>query len=52
MGLIPLAISTIIESILSLTATLSGFTSVALSMVWTKRKQKEFHARIKLVEGY
>ena len=52
MGLIPLATLTIVESILSTTATLSGFTSVALSMRWTKRNKKEFRARIKLIEEY
>ena len=40
MGLIRLATLTIIESILSSTATLSAFTSVALSMRWTKRKKR------------
>ena len=43
---IPLAI---IESILGGTATLTGFTSVMISMRWTKRKKKEFHAGIKLI---
>ena len=52
MEFIPLATLTIIESILSSTATFSGFTSVALSMRWTKRKKKEFRARVKLVEKY
>ena len=42
---IPLAI---IESILRGTVTLTGFTSVIISMRWTKRKKKEFRARIKI----
>ena len=46
---IPLAI---IESILGGTATLTGFTSVMISMRWTKRKKKEFRARIKIIEEY
>ena len=46
---IPLAI---IESILEGAATLTGFTSVMMSMRWTKRKNKEFRARIKLIEEY
>ena len=50
MGLIPLATLIIIERISSSTATLSGFTSVALSMRWKKRKKKEFRARIELVD--
>ena len=47
--MIPLAI---IESILGGTANLTGFTSVIISMRWTKRKKKEFRARIKLIEKY
>ena len=43
---------TIIESILGGIATLTGFTSVMISMRWTKRKTKEFCARIKLIEEY
>ena len=52
MRLIPLASLTIIESILGGTATLIGFISVMMSMKWTKRKKKEFRARIKLIEEY
>ena len=44
---IPLAI---IVSSLGGTATLTGFTSIMISMRWTKRKKKKFHARIKLIE--
>ena len=40
-GLIPSATLKIVESILSTTASLNGFTSVMLSMTWTKRKKKD-----------
>ena len=50
-GLIPTGTLTIIESIfLSSTTTLSGFSTVALSMRWTKRKKKQYNARLKLLE--
>ena len=52
MGLIPIGTLTIIESILSSTTTLSGFSTVALSMRWTKRKKKQYNARLKLIEEY
>ena len=51
-GLIPIGTLTIIESILSSTTTLSGFSTVALSMRWTKRKKKQYNARLKLIEEY
>ena len=47
LGLIPIGTLTIIESILSSTTTLSGFSTVALSMRWTKRK-KQYNARLKI----
>ena len=52
LGLIPIGTLTIIESILSSTTTLSGFSTVALSMRWTKRKNKQYNARLKLIEEY
>ena len=51
-GLIPIGTLMIIESILSSTTTLSGFSTVALSMRWTKRKKKQYNARLKLIEEY
>ena len=50
-GIVVILLATI-ESILGGTATLTGFTSVMISMRWTKRKKKEFRARIKLIEEY
>ena len=44
---IPLAM---IECILGGTATLTGSTSVMISMRWTKRKKKEFRARIIFIQ--
>ena len=50
-GIVAIPLS-IIESILGGTATLTGFTSIMISMRWTKRKKKEFRARIRLIEEY
>ena len=51
-GLILIRTLIIIESILSSTTTLIGFSTVALSMRWTKRKKKQYNARLKLIEEY
>ena len=51
-GFIPLATLTIIDSILLSTTTLSSFTTVFVSMRYTKRKKKAFRARVKLIEEY
>ena len=42
----------IAQSILIGVESLNGFITTILSMRWTKRKKKEFHERIKLIEEY
>ena len=50
--MIPIGTLTIIDSILSSATTLSGFSTVALSMIWTKCKKKQYNVRLKLIEEY
>ena len=51
-GLIPLISLTIIDCVIAGMGGLSAFVSTMISMRWTKRKKKEFRARIKLIEEY
>ena len=51
-GLIPVIYLTIIDCVISGMGGLSVFVSTMISMRWTKRKKKEFRARIKLIEEY
>ena len=50
-GIVAIPLATI-GSILGGTAPLTGSTSEMISMRWTKRRKKEFRARIKLIEEY
>ena len=51
-GLIPVISLTIIDCVIAGMRGLSAFISIMISMRWTKRKKKEFRARIKLIEEY
>ena len=51
-GLIPVISLTIINCVIAVMGGLSAFVSTMISMRWTKRKKKEFRARIKLIEEY
>ena len=51
-GLIPVISLTIIDCVIAGMGGLSAFVSTMISMRWTKRKKKEFRARIKLIEEY
>ena len=51
-GLIPLISLTIIDCVIAGMGGLSAFVSTMISMRWTKRKKKEFSARVKLIEEY
>ena len=51
-GLIPVISLTIIDCVIAGMGGLSAFISTMISMRWTKRKKKEFRARIKLIEEY
>ena len=51
-GLIPVISLTIIDGVIAGMGGLSAFKSTMISMRWTKRKKKEFRARIKLIEEY
>ena len=51
-GIVSVSALTIAESILTSLRVVNGFLTVMVSMRYTKRKKKEFNARIKLIEGY
>ena len=52
LGLIPIGTLMIIESILSSTTTLSGFSTVAFENEMDKTQKKQYNARLKLIEEY
>ena len=51
-GILSISALTIAESIFTSLGAVNGFLTVMVSMKYTKRKKKEFNARIKLIEGY
>ena len=51
-GIVSVSALTLAESILTSLGALNGLLTVMVSMRYTKRKKKEFNARIKLIEGY